>query len=310
MKIHNINLETKINEKLFHLAIGNFDGVHLGHQQIISKLVYEARFDGKLSAILSFNPHPKQFFSRELDQYQILGEETKQKILRDLGVNHYFLLNFDLSISNLSPSDFIKKIIVQQLKVRKLLVGYDFRFGKNREGNTLVLQDHSVIHGFDLQIIEPIKEKSNNEIYSSTAIREAIRIGNMEKANSKLGRSWTMQGKVIHGNKKAREINFPTANLLPHEQIYPLKGVYAVKTLLNDQKIEGIANFGERPTIDGKILLLEIHLFDFDQDIYGKYLTVEFLTFIRGEKKFDNFDLLAEQIKKDIQVAKSYHLNK
>ena len=202
MKIHNINLETKINEKLFHLAIGNFDGVHLGHQQIISKLVDKARLNSSLSAILSFNPHPRQFFSRELDRYQILGEETKQKILRDLGVNHYFLLNFDLSISNLSPSDFIKKIIVQQLKVSKLLVGYDFRFGKNRKGNTSTLQDYSVIHGFDLQIIEPIKETSNNEIYSSTAIREAIRIGDMEKANSKLGRTWTMQGKVIHGDKR------------------------------------------------------------------------------------------------------------
>ena len=304
MKIYNINLDSQINEKLFHLAIGNFDGIHLGHKVIISKLIEDAKKNDKPSAILSFNPHPRQFFARQSDQYQIISEKNKQNILERLGVDYYFSLSFDQSIANLSPSEFIEKIIVNKLMINKLVVGYDFRFGKNRKGDTILLKDYSSIHGFLLEIIDPIKEDNSKEIYSSSAIRAAIGSGDIETANLMLGYKWIMGGIVIHGDKKAREMNFPTANLLPHEQVYPAKGVYAVQTLINDQQYKGIANFGERPTVGGKKLLFEVHLFDFEQDIYGKHLTVEFLTFIRGEKKFDSFALLAEQIKKDIQTAK------
>ena len=310
MRIHNINLRSKVNKKLFHLAVGNFDGVHIGHQKIIKKLVSDASQDNKSSAVLSFNPHPRQFFSKNLDRYQIIGLEKKQQLLKDLGITDLFSLHFDQSIANLSPFDFIDKIIVQKLQVKKLVVGYDFRFGKNREGDTLLLRDHAAIHGFSLEIIEPIQNNFNQEVYSSTAIREAIRVGDVKKAKSILGYSWTMEGEVVPGDKMARGMGFPTANISPHEQIYPLKGVYVVQILLNDKMIKGIANFGERPTVNGTKLLLEVHLFDFDEDIYGKQLTVEFLTFIRREKKFDNFSLLSEQIKKDIQVAKDYHLKK
>jgi len=308
MRIHNINLLSTVNAKLFHLAIGNFDGVHIGHQKIIKKLVSDASQDNKSSAILSFNPHPRQFFSKNLDRYQIIGAEKKQQLLKDLGVTDLFSLHFDQLIANLSPSDFINKIIVQKLQVQKLIVGYDFRFGKNREGDTSLLKNYAAIHGFSLEIIEPIQNDFNQEIYPSTAIREAIRIGDMTKAKSMLGYSWIMKGEVIHGERLARGMGFPTANISPHEQIYPLKGVYVVQILLNNKIIKGIANFGERPTANGNKLLLEVHLFNFDEDIYGKQLTVEFLTFIRGEKKFDNFALLAEQIKKDTRVAKDYHL--
>ena len=310
MEVHYINLGSEVKKKSFHLAIGNFDGVHLGHQQIIKDLVSYAVEQKKSSAILSFDPHPRQFFSRDLDRYQIIGIKEKQKILSEFGIDDLFFLKFNESISNLSPNDFITKIIVHQLQVSKLVVGYDFRFGKNREGDVEFLKNYSTIHGFDLMIIDPIKNNSNNEVFSSSSIRKAIKDGNMEKANMILGRSWSMEGKVVHGDKRAREINFPTANILPHEQIYPLRGVYSVNILIDKTKFNGIANFGERPTVDGKKLLLEVHLFDFDEDIYGKHLTVEFLTFIREEKKFNNFSLLVEQIKKDIQIAKDYHLSK
>ena len=310
MKIHHINLDSLIDNQLFHLAIGNFDGVHLGHQQIISSLVEKSKKEKKLSAILSFNPHPRQFFSREFDRYQIISEEKKQNIFAKLGIDHYFSLKFDEVISNLSPVDFITKIIVQKLRVEKLMVGYDFHFGKDRKGDTNLLLENAKIHGFSLEIIQPIIDSDNDEIYSSTAIRETIKNGQMEKTKKMLGRTWTMDGTVIEGDKRARQMNFPTANILPHQQIYPSKGVYAVKSLIMRKNYFGIANFGERPTFDGKKLLLEVHLFDFDEDIYGKHLTVEFLTFIRGEKKFDSFELLADQIKKDIQIAKDYHLNK
>jgi len=310
MKTHHLDLETQVNEKLFHLAIGNFDGIHLGHKKIIKQLVSKARDDNKASAILSFKPHPRQYFSKDLDRYQIIGERKKQLILKNLGIDSFFLLNFDYSIANLSPSDFITKIIVEKLQVSKLIVGYDFRFGKDREGDILLLKDHAIIHGFDLVIIDPIKDNLTNQVYSSSSIRELIKNGHMEKANKMLGYLWAMEGEVIHGDKRAREMNFPTANILPHQQIYPLKGVYVIKTSINQKNYNGIANFGERPTVDGKKLLLEVNLFDFDENIYGKYLTVEFLTFIRSEKKFNNFALLVEQIEKDIQIAKNYHLNK
>ena len=157
MQTHNINLNSKVEGHLFHLAIGNFDGIHLGHQQIINSLVKVAKELNRPSAILSFNPHPRQFFSRELDQYQILSEEKKQLIFTELGIDHYFCLKFDELLSNLSPVDFIKKIIVDQLKVEKLIVGYDFQFGKDRKGDTNLLLDHGKIHGFNLEIISPDK---------------------------------------------------------------------------------------------------------------------------------------------------------
>tara|TARA_Y100001970_G_scaffold292839_1_gene436092 strand:- start:4259 stop:5191 length:933 start_codon:yes stop_codon:yes gene_type:complete len=310
VKIHHINLDSLIDNQLFHLAIGNFDGVHLGHQQIISSLVKQSKKEKKLSAILSFNPHPRQFFSREFDRYQIISEEKKQNIFDKLGIEHYFSLKFDEVVSNLSPVDFITKIIVQKLKVEKLIVGYDFHFGKDRKGDTNLLLENGKIHGFSVEIVQPIINRDSDEIYSSTAIRESIKNGQMEKTNKMLGRTWTMEGTVIQGDKRARQMNFPTANILPHKQIYPLRGVYAVKSLIMEKNYFGIANFGERPTVNGKKLLLEVHLFDFDQDIYGKHLTVEFLTFIRDEKKFDNFELLSDQIKKDIQIVKNHLLSK
>ena len=310
MKVHYIDLESKVEKSFFHLAIGNFDGIHLGHQKIIRDVIANSLNQNKPSAILSFDPHPRQFFSRDLDRYQIIGLEKKKKILNDLGIDDLFYLRFNESIANLSPTDFIKKILIDKLKIRKLTVGYDFHFGKNREGDVILLKDYAAIHGFELDVIDPIKDTSENKVFSSSAIRQAIKNGLIDKANMMLGSAWTMEGEVIHGDKRAREMNFPTANLLPHNLIYPMKGVYAVNIILNQNKFDGIANFGERPTVDGKKLLLEAHLFDFDQDIYGKHLTVEFLTFIRGEKKFDTFSLLVEQIKKDIQISKDYHLSK
>ena len=310
MEIRNISLQSKVDVKLFHLAIGNFDGVHLGHQQIIKTLVNNAKKNDKHTAILSFNPHPRRFFSKDLDRYQIISEDHKKHLLKDLGIDYYFSLHFDQTIANLSPSEFIEKIIVQQLHVDKLIVGYDFRFGKNREGDIVLLQDHAAIHGFALEIIEPIKDAASAEVYSSTGIRKALQSGDVEKANSMLGRAWTMTGKVVHGDKRAGKMNFPTANILPHSQVYPKKGVYAIHAIMDEDLLKGIANFGERPTVDGKKLLLEVNLFDFDRDIYGKQLTVKFLRFIREEKKFDTISVLKDQITEDIHIAKNYHLRK
>ena len=307
MQIHNIKLNSQVDVLNINLAIGNFDGVHLGHQKIIDDLIKYSRINSCPSAILSFKPHPRQFFSNEYRNFQITSEENKIYLLNKQGIDHYFSLEFNENIASLPPKDFITKILIEKFNIKHLVIGYDFKFGKDREGNASLLQEQSKMLGFDINIIKPIKSIQNSDVYSSSIIREFIRDGNMEKAKLFLGRNWSMQGTVIKGDRRATAMNFPTANLVPGELIHPKKGVYAVRARYIDKWSNGIANFGERPTVDGKRLLLEAHLFEFNQNIYGKELTVEFLTFIREEKKFDNFALLAEQIQKDIQLVKSYH---
>ena len=307
MQIHNIKLNTQVDVLNINLAICNFDGVHLGHQKIIDDLIKYSRINSCPSAILSFKPHPRQFFSNEYRNFQITSEENKIDLLNKQGIDHYFSLEFNENIASLPPKDFITKILIEKFNIKHLVIGYDFKFGKDREGNASLLQEQSKILGFDINIIKPIKSIQNSDVYSSSIIREFIRDGNMEKAKLFLGRNWSMQGTVIKGDRRATAMNFPTANLVPGELIHPKKGVYAVRARYIDKWSNGIANFGERPTVDGKRLFLEAHLFKFNQNIYGKKLTVEFLTFIREEKKFDNFSLLAEQIQKDIQLVKTYH---
>ena len=307
MQIHNIKLNSQIDVLNINLAIGNFDGVHLGHQKIIDDLIKYSRINSCPSAILSFKPHPRQFFSNEYRNFQITSEENKIYLLNKQGIDHYFSLEFNENIASLPPKDFITKILIEKFNIKHLVIGYDFKFGKDREGNASLLQEQSKILGFDINIIKPIKSIQNSDVYSSSIIREFIRDGNMEKAKLFLGRNWSMQGTVIKGDRRATAMNFPTANLVPGELIHPKKGVYAIRARCIDKWSNGVANFGERPTVDGKRLLLEAHLFEFNQDIYGKELTVEFLTFIREEKKFDNFASLAEQIQKDIQLVKAYH---
>ena len=307
MQIHNIRLDSQANVADINLAIGNFDGLHLGHQKIIDELIKNSKIKNCTSAILSFKPHPRQFFSKKYYNFQIISEEEKIYLLNKQGIDHYFSLRFDKKVASLSPKDFITKILIKKLNLKHLVVGYDFKFGKDRKGNASLLKEQSNILGFDINIIQPIKSMNNSDVYSSSKIREFIKDGDMEKANIFLGRKWSIQGTVIEGDKRAGALNFPTANIVPGEYIHPKKGVYAIRARYIDKLFDGIANFGDRPTVDGKKLLLEAHLFNFNQNIYGKELTVEFLAFIRGEKKFDNFDLLTKQIQKDIQLVKIYH---
>jgi riboflavin kinase/FMN adenylyltransferase len=307
VQIHNIQLDSQTSVANINLAIGNFDGVHLGHQKIIDELIEYSKIKNCSSAILSFKPHPRQFFSDECRNFQIITEDEKIHLLDKQGIDHYFSLLFDENIASMLPKDFITKILIEKLHSKYLIVGYDFKFGKERKGNASLLQEQSKILGFDTNVIQPITSDYNAVVYSSSRIREFIRDGNMVKANLFLGRNWSMKGTVIKGDRRATVMNFPTANLVPGELIHPKKGVYAIRARCINKWSNGIANFGERPTVDGKRLLLEAHLFEFNQDIYGKELTVEFLTFIREEKKFDNFASLAEQVQKDIQLVKAYH---
>ena len=310
MKIYNIKLGTSLDISNINLAIGNFDGIHLGHQKIIKELINNSKKNQTHPAVLSFDPHPRQFFSGNYENFNIISENSKIYFLEKLGVEYYFSLKFDHSIASLAPRKFIKKILIDQLKINYLVVGFNFKFGKDRLGDVHLLQDQSTNYNFSIKVIHPVKFNSTSEVFSSSLIRKNIQTGNFEKVNTWLGRNWSMSGTVVPGDKRAGKINFPTANIIPSNLIHPKRGVYAVRIKIGKNLFNGVANFGKRPTVDGTKLLLEVHLFDFDENIYGKDLTVEFLTFIRDEKKFENFALLTKQIHTDIQIAKDYHSKK
>ena len=256
---------------------------------------------------MTFVPHPKIFFKRTDNNFNIITNDYKKNFLESLGVENYIEYKFNKTLSNLEAINFIEKILVKQLHVKKIIVGKDFRFGKDRKGDTALLKKLSNKYHYKLSIIGHIKNKKTNLKFSSSLIRKNINEGSFEKVSEALGRNWFMQGKIVKGNQKARLINFPTANMKTGNHILPKKGVYCVNVVFQGNLYRGIANFGERPTVKGVNLLLETHIFEFNRDIYGKELTVEFLTFIRSEKKFKDFKSLTTQIKKDVITAKKYH---
>ena len=307
MKLHNLNTKQNFKARKLCLCIGNFDGIHLGHQHVIKKIIKNSQSDNLKSAIMTFVPHSKIYFKKTDGNFNIITNNYKKNFLNFLGVENYIEYKFNKTLSNLDAIDFIEKILVKQLSVKKIVVGKDFRFGKDRKGDTALLKKLSSKYNYKLSIIGHVKNKKTNLKFSSSIIRKNINEGSFEKVSQALGRNWFMEGKIIKGNQKARLINFPTANMKPGNHILPIKGVYIVNVTFNGNLYKGIANFGERPTVKGVNLLLETHIFDFNRDIYGKELTVEFLTFIRSEKKFKDFKSLTTQIKKDVITAKKYH---
>ena len=307
MKLHNLNTKQNFKSQNLCLCIGNFDGIHLGHQHVIKKIINNSQLDNLKSAIMTFVPHPKTYFKKIDSNFNIITNNYKKNFLNSLGVENYIEYKFNKTLSNLDAVDFIEKILIKQLSVKKIVVGKDFRFGKDRKGDTALLKKLSRKHNYKLSIISHVKDKKTNLKFSSSIIRKNINEGSFEKVSQALGRNWFMQGKIVKGSQKARLINFPTANMKPGNHILPKKGVYCVNVIFNGNLYKGIANFGERPTVKGVNLLLETHIFEFNRDIYGKELTVEFLTFIRSEKKFKDFKSLTTQIKKDVITAKKYH---
>ena len=307
MKLHYLNTKETFKSRNLCLCIGNFDGIHLGHQHVIKKIIKNSQSDNFKSAIMTFVPHPKIYFKKTDGNFNIITNSNKKFFLKSLGVENYIEYKFNKTLSNLDAVDFIEKILVKQLSVKKIVVGKDFRFGKDRKGDTVLLKKLSSKHKYKLSIIGHVKNKKTNLKFSSSTIRKNINEGLFEKVSQALGRNWFMQGKIVKGSQKARLINFPTANMKPGNHILPKKGVYCVNVTFNGNLYKGIANFGERPTVKGVNLLLETHIFEFNKEIYGKELTVEFLTFIRSEKKFKDFKSLTTQIKKDVITAKKYH---
>jgi len=278
------------------LTIGNYDGIHLGHQAILKKLISESKSNNILSSVMTFEPHPREFFSPKLAPKRIISLREKLEYFDELKIDHVFIVNFNDEFSRKSYLDFIE-ILKKNIQAKKIIIGNDFRFGKQREGNIDKLIDNSV----DVFVMNKIEYKG--ERVSSTIIRDSLAAGDLKRAAMLLGRSYSISGKVVHGDKRGREIGFPTANIHMFHNRPPLKGVFAVK--LNN--MYGVANLGVRPTIAGfSKLNLEVHLFNFSKNIYGKHAHVIFLKKIRDEKKFENIDALKKQIQIDIENVKKF----
>jgi riboflavin kinase/FMN adenylyltransferase len=299
MKIYtHFNEISKIKNPI--LTIGTFDGVHIGHQKIISKLNEEAlKCDGE-SVLFTFFPHPRMILNPKVNLQLIQTQEEKLAKLNRMGLQHVIMFPFTKEFANTKAEDFIIQYLVNQLHVKKVVIGYDHQFGKNREGSIDQFKQLSRKNNFE--VIEIPAQEINEINISSTKIRTAILEGNLEIANKFLNEPFELTGKVIHGNKLGNKIGFPTANLFIENQhkIIPANGVYAVETLIEKKSFFGMMNIGYKPTVSNvKNLTIEIHIFNFNEDLYDKTLTVRLIKQIRNEKKFENINSLIQQLKKD-----------
>lgn len=284
------------------VTIGNFDGVHLGHQEMVNKVVTQAKSHGVRSLLICFEPQPLEFFS-ETPPARLTTFAEKEKLLRALGIDEIWCIEFNEDFAKMKAEDFVKGILLDKLAVSYVLVGEDFRFGFQREGNLTLLQDMGKEHGFEAQAINTIKFE--NKKVSSTQIRANLKQGFFDEAAELLGRPYSMTGTVIEGDKRGRELGYPTANIDPQRKVLPMRGVFAVEVLGLDKTYKGMANLGTRPTVDGMRTLLEVHMFDFDQDVYGKEISVVFMQKTRDEQRFESVNALKQQLREDELIIKN-----
>ncbi|MGE0154050.1 MAG: bifunctional riboflavin kinase/FAD synthetase [Reyranellaceae bacterium] len=291
------------------VAIGNFDGVHRGHQAVIAEARRIAAKLGAPSSVLTFEPHPRSFFRPQDPPFRLTPMRLKAHAIEALGVELFFIVRFDADFAALSAERFVAEVLGQAgLAARHVVTGYDFVFGKGRAGNAVLLERLAKEHGYAYTALSPVAAESG-EIYSSTQIRAYLQHGKPRHAARLLGRNWEIEGRVEAGHQRGRTIGFPTANVRLTDVLQPAHGVYAVRAGIdqgaNTQWFDGVANFGSRPTVDGKNVWLEIHLFDFAGDLYGKHLRVAFVDFLRAEMKFPSFEALKAQIAADSQAARA-----
>lgn len=295
------------------LAIGNFDGIHKGHQTIINYCVSRAQEQNISAGLLSFSPHPKRFFRPESDGFMVTSPDQKYDILNDMGLDNYFIQDFDGAFAQLRAQDFITTILVDAINVKEIVVGADFRFGHQRIGDIDLLRDFGAKHDFIVTVIGDVVD-DQAVIYSSTSVRKAIHEGDLKTAHEMLGRDFEIEAVVVHGDKRGRELGYPTANMrlkddTGRDYIHPKYGIYAVQFGLknNDGTYiwhDGVANLGTRPMFKTPQPLLETFIFNFDTEIYDQTARVRLKDYIRPEMKFDNLDDLIVQMDKDTAQAK------
>jgi len=287
------------------LAIGVFDGVHLGHQAVIRRALEAARRDQGTAVVVTFDPHPVRVLRPEQAPRLLTSTAHKLRLIRDLGVAHQLVIHFDHAFAATSPEDFIRALAFAARPLREICVGFEWSFGKGRAGNLALLERMGTELGF-AEVGVPAVE-AEGEIISSTLIRGAVASGDLARAARLLGREFTILGTVVEGDRVGRKLGFPTANLSAHNEQYPPNGVYAVEARRNGQMLPGVANIGVRPTVKnaGGERLLEVHLFDFHEEIYGEDLEIAFRKFLRPEQKFASLEELRRQIESDATQARA-----
>jgi len=284
------------------LTIGNFDGVHIGHQELLKKLVAASKKQGLPSLVVSFSTTPETFFGRP--KARISSFRDKHLFLQSLGVDKHLLIKFNKAFSEISATDFINKVLVEKIGVRHCFIGDDFRFGKDRKGDFSMLQKASLENKFTVEKTNSVS--INEHRVSSSKIRQLLTNGDFKTAETFLGRPFSISGKVANGEKIGRTIGFPTANIGIKRKLSPVLGVYSVLIEHMAKTYTGVCNVGKRPTLGGTKTLLEVFIFDFDEEIYGDYVTVVFKQKCRDEKKFSSFDELKRQIKKDVEKSRLF----
>lgn len=293
------------DEKTF-VTIGTFDGVHFGHQKILEKLVFEAKAAGKKSVLLTFFPHPRMVLQKNAKIEMINTIDERSALLKKTGLDYLIIHPFSKAFSRTTALEFVRDTLVNTLNISKLIIGYDHHFGKNREGNIDQLTEYS--HLYDFTVEEILAQDIDDVSVSSTKIRRALASGNLKTANNYLGYYFMLNGIVVNGKQLGGKIGYPTANIDIQEtyKLIPKTGVYVVKSTIENKTIFGMMNIGSRPTVNGKHQTIEVHFFDFNQDLYGKHLTVALLYFLRDEHKFDAVSSLVQQLKKDEETARNY----
>ena len=291
------------------VTIGTFDGVHIGHQKILQKLINAANEEGKRSVLLTFFPHPRMVLQKNVSIELLNTIQEKSDLLEKMGLDYLIIHPFSKEFSRLTALDFVRDILVNQLNTSKLIIGYDHHFGKNREGNINQLREYSSL--YDFQVEEISAQDIDDVAVSSTKIRTALKEGRLKTANKYLGYEYLLEGHVVNGKKLGGSIGFPTANIHIREdyKLIPKTGVYIIRTMINGKLLFGMMNIGFRPTVDGKHQTIEVHVFDFEGDLYNKKLTVSLLYFLRDEERFESVDHLIAQLKIDKQSALDYLKN-
>ncbi|MEG8946037.1 bifunctional riboflavin kinase/FAD synthetase [Rosettibacter firmus] len=309
MKVYKDISEFK-KDKITAITVGSFDGLHIGHQKILKKLLEITNQINGTSVLLTFDPHPRMVISKNFDFKILTTLEEKISLLEKYGIENLIIQNFTKEFSNISSDDFIKKILVDKIGISHIIIGHDHKFGKDRLGDEKKLKELGDIYNFNVTSVEA--EIIDGQIVSSTKIRKALMEGDIEKVNLFLGRNYSIIGKVVEGAKRGKMLGFPTANIQLNDsnKAIPAGGVYAVNVKLRDQNYSGIMNIGKRPTFESNNhTVLEVNLFDFNDNIYNEIIQVDFIKRIRDEKKFESKDELINQIKYDIQKAKEILTN-
>ena len=286
------------------VALGNFDGVHLGHREVIAGAVEAGRRLGAPVGVISFDPHPRRLFQPDEPAFRLMTTDQQARVLETMGVDRFYVLPFDFEMANFSDRDFALKVLHEGLGVRHVAVGFDISFGKGRTGSPALMTAYGEAMGFSVSVAEAVGEGA--EKYSSTGVREALREGRPQDAAAILGQPFAIEGVVRRGKQLGRTLGFPTANVFMADYVAPRKGVYATRTRLPDGRIvPGVANIGNNPTTGEVETRLEVWLFDFDEDLYGQVIETSLIAFLRPEEKFSSIDAMVEQIRVDERQARA-----